>query len=561
MRTAIIVWLVVILLAIFGPATLYTVDETHLAVVTRFGEIRGINTSAGLKIKAPFVDSVNRFDKRVLRVDVPPSTLPDREKEFLDIDAYARYRITDVRKFFEKLGNLDRAEDRIGRIVISGLREEIAQRTKEEIIGARIEETLDGERVIIATESRQEILDRVLAASDQAVKAPENDFGVAILDVRIKRADFPEASQQNIFARMRAERERISREFRAQGQEERDRIEAAAERDRAIILADAQKQSNITRGQGEAQAIEIFARALEQDPEFFVFQRSLQAYKTFLTSNTTVVLSSESDLFQVLEDTAQVPVAERISLVGSVDSLRGNLWTVGGREVQVSGATIINVSGPLDVGVGVYTEGVLQEDDSILASEVLSGIAGRLEGINIVRLVVDQRVVLVDGNTDVQVHIPADPRLVGIVHVDVERRDGQLVATRVTEGLRGNLTLQEDSVWTVGATQITIDSETQIEEGADQLGADVVVSLGRTRGGAPLALKVSLQRPDDESESVVGAVEAVTQEWNVSGTGETLIVNEDTVVQLGSDQIGLAVQAGYVKQQDGSLLAQQVRIE
>ena len=561
MRTAIIVWLVVILLAIFGPQTLYTVDETQLVVVTRFGEIRGINTSAGLKIKAPFVDSANRFDKRVLRVDVPPSTLPDSEKEFLDIDAYTRYRITDVRKFFEKLGNLDRAEDRIGRIVISALREEIAQRTKEEIIGARVEETPDGERVVIATESRQQILDSVLASSDQSVKSPENDFGVEILDVRIKRADFPEAAQQNIFARMRAERERISREFRAQGQEERDIIEAAAEKDKAIILADAGKQGNITRGEGEAQAIEIFAKALEQDPEFFVFQRSLEAYKTFLTSNTTVVLSSEADLFQVLEDTAPVPVTERISLVGSIDSLKGNLWTVGGREVRVSGATVINVSGPLDVGEDIYAEGVLQEDGSLLASEVLSGISGRLERKPLVRLVVNQQVVLVDRNTDIQVRIPADPQLVGIVHVDGARRDGQLLATSITEGLRGTLTLQEDSVWTAGATQITINSDTQIEEGADQLGADIAVSLGRARDGTLLALKVSLQRPDDETESLVGAVNGVTQEWNVSGTGRTIIVNEGTVVQLGSDQVGLVVLAGYVQQQDGSLLAEQVRIE
>jgi hypothetical protein len=175
--------------------------------------------------------------------------------------------------------------------------------------------------------------------------------------------------------------------------------------------------------------------------------------------------------------------------------------------------------------------------------------------------VVNQQVVLVDRNTDIQVRIPADPQLVGIVHVNGARRDGQLLATSITEGLRGTLTLQEDSVWTAGATQITINSDTQIEEGADQLGADIAVSLGRARDGTLLALKVSLQRPDDETESLVGAVNGVTQEWNVSGTGRTIIVNEGTVVQLGSDQVGLVVLAGYVQQQDGSLLAEQVRIE
>jgi membrane protease subunit HflC len=306
MKTPIIVVAVVLLLLIFlgpgGQGALYTVDETQLVVVTRFGEIRGINTSSGLKVKLPFVDQVNTFDKRLLRVDMQPDTLPDREKEFLVIDAYTRYRITDVRKFFEKLGNLDRADDRIGRIVISGLREEIAKRTKEEIIGAVVEETDDEERIVTGTGTRQEILDNVLAAADKTVKSVENDFGVEIQDVRIKRADFPEAAQQNIFARMRAERERISREFRAEGQEQRDTIEAAANRERTIILAEANRSGNLARGEGEAEAIAIFAEALEQDPEFFAFQRSLEAYKKFLATNSTVVLSSESDLFRFLED-------------------------------------------------------------------------------------------------------------------------------------------------------------------------------------------------------------------------------------------------------------------
>jgi membrane protease subunit HflC len=129
-----------------------------------------------------------------------------------------------------------------------------------------------------------------------------DDFGVRILDLRIGRADFPEAAQPNIFSRMRAERERISREFRAQGQEEKDRIEASANRERAIILAEANRQANLIRGEGEAQAIKILGDALQQDPEFYAFQRSLEAYKKFLSSNATVILSSEAELFQFLDD-------------------------------------------------------------------------------------------------------------------------------------------------------------------------------------------------------------------------------------------------------------------
>ena len=305
MRLGIIAIIVVILLGILGPQTLFSVDQTQLVVVTRLGKIQNTHRSSGLKFKAPFIDKVNTFDRRILRVDMQPDTVPDKEKEFLIIDAYTRYRIVpkDVTKFFEKLRTLNSAEDRIGRIVISALRQEIGERTKEEIIGGiRVVEPEEGERTVITSDTRQEILDRVKNAADQAVKSPENDWGIEILDVRIKRADFPEAAQQNIFNRMRAERERISREFRAEGQRERDKIEAAVDKEKTILLAEAGRQSNIARGEGEAKAIEIFAAALEQNPEFYAFQRSLEAYKKFFTKNTTVILSSEAEIFQYLDN-------------------------------------------------------------------------------------------------------------------------------------------------------------------------------------------------------------------------------------------------------------------
>ena len=306
MRTAIILIVVVILLGIFGPQTLYTVDETQMVVITRFGKIRDVHTSPGLKVKAPFIDSVNRFDRRVLRIDTPPRTLNDIEKQNLVIDAYTRYRINpnkeDVRKFFEKLRTLGGAADRIGSIVTSNLKEEIAKRTRQEIIGGSIEKTEEGDTVVIQTNTRQEILDKVLEAANREVGPEGEDFGVKILDVRIKRAEFPADALPNIFARMRAERDRISRETRALGAEEDAKIRAAAEKDRTIILAEAEREANLTRGEGEARAIEIFASALEQDPEFYAFQRSLEAYKKFLSINTTVILSSEAELFQFLQD-------------------------------------------------------------------------------------------------------------------------------------------------------------------------------------------------------------------------------------------------------------------
>ena len=325
MRTPIIVILVVILLGIFGPQTLYTVDETEFAVVTRFGEIQDIHTSPGLKVKTPFIDQVQKLDRRVLRVDMPEATLPDSELQFLVIDAYTRYRIKpdkeNIKKFFEKMRTLQAAEDRIGRIVISELRDEVAQRKRQEIIGAREEVDADGERVIISTTTRQEILDRVLEAAKQATSPggggdlqageEDNDIGVEILDVRMKRADFPEAAIQTIFTRMRTGRELISAGLRAEGSKENAKIRAEVDKQRTIILAEADRDGNIIRGSGDAEAIRIYAGALEQDPEFFEFRRSLEAYRTFLSTNSTVVLSSEADLFKFLQDPQVQPPSDQ----------------------------------------------------------------------------------------------------------------------------------------------------------------------------------------------------------------------------------------------------------
>ena len=325
MKTTIIVVLVVILLGIFGPQTLYTVDETQFAVVQRFGEIQDIHTSPGIKVKIPFIDQVQKLDNRVLRVDMPEATLPDVDLQFLVIDAYTRYRINpnsaDVKKFFVKMRTLQASEDRIGRIVISALRAEVAQRKRQEIIGAKEELGPDGERVVTSTDTRQDILNRVLESARRATSpgvAPDlqegeedNDIGVEIIDVRIKRADFPEAAIQTIFTRMRTGRELISAGLRAEGSKENAKIKAEVEKERTIILAEADRDSNIIRGSGDAEAIRIYAGALEQDPEFFEFRRSLEAYRKFLSTNATIVLSSEADLFKFLQDPRVLPPSDQ----------------------------------------------------------------------------------------------------------------------------------------------------------------------------------------------------------------------------------------------------------
>ena len=281
MKTVVVSVILLIAVAIIFPQWLFTVDETQLVIVTRFGEPKREIRSPGLNYKTPFLESVTRFDKRLLRYDASPADLLTKDKKTLHIDAYARYRIVDALLFFQTVRNEQRATLRVGDLVDSALREEIAK---------------DDQVDIIKTE-REAIMKRVLVAS--AERATE--FGIEIVDVRTKRIDFLSTIQANIFARMQAERDRIAKGFRAEGEEEAAKVRADVDRQKTIILANAEKEANILRGEGEARAIEIFAGALEQDPEFYAFQRSLQAYKTFLVQNTTVVLSAESDLFRYLE--------------------------------------------------------------------------------------------------------------------------------------------------------------------------------------------------------------------------------------------------------------------
>ena len=623
MRIAISVVGVIILMLIFlGPGSqgaLYTVDETQLVVITRFGEIRAIHTEPGLKVKTPFIDSVNRFDKRLLRIDTKPSTLNDIDKFNLIVDAYTRYRITDVELFFENLRTISNAEQRIGSIVSSNLKEEIARRTRQEIIGGRTVETEDGERSVIATNTRQEILSTVLAAANREVgpsrkylpvdiaarlgmqirdgevfQIGEEDFvevvedlaaqadddvvvklgdnlGVLLLDVRMKRADFSADVQDDIFKRMQAERERISRETRALGAEQDAKIRAEVNKDRAIILADAQKQANLTKGEGEAKAVEIFAEALQQDPEFFAFQRSLEAYKKFLATNSTVVLSSESQLFSVLQSTDQIPVETLTAMVGPIESMSGNVWTVGGKTVTISGATIVNFLSAPDVGLSIFAKGNERDDGTLEASQVIEGLSGVLERTSLARMTLDAQVVVSNSATDTLI----DPTTVATVYVEGQFVGKELVATQVTEGLRGKLESTGDTTWTVDITDFSVNDNTEVGEGADQLGGDVLVSVRRRSDDSLVALKIFLQppaggaeqaeeeasQPADPTVRLVGAVDSFIHEWRIRGSSLVTTVDENTNVQLGADQVGLSVLIGFERQNDGSILALEVRIK
>jgi len=306
MRPLIIVAVLVVVGLIVLRQALYIVDETQQVIILRFNEVINTRQAPGLYVKAPFVDTVVTFDKRVLRIDAPAASMPDKEKQNLIIDSYARYRIVDPVQFRKTLQTEINASSRLGDIVTSTLRDRVALRDRFEIIGSEpivdeqgnpVEDS-EGLPLFEGRDTRNQILAEVLGGVRELTQ--DQNFGIEMIDVRIKRADFPESVTPSIYTRMRAERNRIATRFRAEGEEEDLKIRAVANRNREVILATAEQESNEIRGEGEAEAISILAEALNQDPDFFAFRRSLDAYKRFLSDQDKIILSADEDLFKFL---------------------------------------------------------------------------------------------------------------------------------------------------------------------------------------------------------------------------------------------------------------------
>jgi membrane protease subunit HflC len=299
---------VVLLLAAMAQAVgfglLYAVDETEFTVITQFGEVKRAETTPGLKFKSP-IETIVRFDKRLLRIDVPSAGMPDKDSQFLEIDAYIRYKIKSPELFLQNLRDESTAGLRIGNLAISAIRDEVGSRDRRDIIGGEPITLADGTIIVNPRQTtenvptREAMMQKVL--SDLRERVESNEFGVDITDVRIKRADFPSATENSVFDRMRSERDVQAQRLRAEGAEQYLTITADVDRQVRIIKADAERDANILRGEGEAGAISILAEALAQDPEFFAFRRSLEAYGTFLDEGTTLVLSTNSELFRYLE--------------------------------------------------------------------------------------------------------------------------------------------------------------------------------------------------------------------------------------------------------------------
>jgi membrane protease subunit HflC len=274
-----------ILVGIFAAAIslnslFYTVDETEQVVVVRFGEIITTDTEAGLKIKLPFIESVEVFEKRLLEYDAAPKEIISQDKKTLVVDNFARWRISDLKTFYERVRTENLAQNRLDEIIYSDLRNELGKYTFNEII----------------SENRQDIMDQVAALSN--VKTA--DLGIEIVDVRIKRADLPPENEAAVFERMRAERRRQANLSRSEGEEESLKIRAETDKQATIIQAEAYQISQQVRGEGDATALKIYADAYNRDPDFFQFMRTLEAYEKTLKDETTVVLSPDSDFLRYL---------------------------------------------------------------------------------------------------------------------------------------------------------------------------------------------------------------------------------------------------------------------
>ena len=279
--------LLIILSIIIAGQALFVVDETETAIVTRFGDpIRPSITSPGLYVKTPFIDTVTKFDKRNTLFDAAPDSLLTSDKKRLIIDAYAIGKIVDPLQFFKTVKTPRGAVTAATGIIASDLRSEIANDLQIDVIKS----------------NRQKIMEAVTIASAEKII----DFGIQISDIRVKRADFPDETLNAIYDRMRAERARKANEERAEGEKRSLEIRAEVDKQATVIESEAIKKSNQIMGEGDAEAIKIYADALEKDPEFFDFTKSLEVYTKILKDNSTIILSLDSDLFKYMTQEQKV---------------------------------------------------------------------------------------------------------------------------------------------------------------------------------------------------------------------------------------------------------------
>jgi membrane protease subunit HflC len=285
MNTSKFVALIILaLVLVLGYSSIFTVDERELAIKFRLGEIVKADYEPGLYFQMPFINNVRKYEKRILTLDARPANYLTKEKKNVNVDFFVKWRISNVSTYYKAMaGNERTAAERIYTTLNDGLRGEFSSRN--------IQEVISGERRMIMSDMTKQ-------ANDQLGR-----FGIEVVDVRVKRIDFTETISESVYRRMEAERTRVAKDLRSRGAEAAEIIRASADRQRTVLLAEAYKQAQETRGEGDAKAADIYAKAYNQNPEFYSFYRSLDAYrKSFGTAGDVLVIEPDSDFFNYFKD-------------------------------------------------------------------------------------------------------------------------------------------------------------------------------------------------------------------------------------------------------------------
>ncbi len=316
---------VVLVLAVAMAAVLYSffiVNQTQQALVLQFGKPVAMITKAGLQFKMPFVDSVLMFDKRMITMNAEPKSVILQDQDRLMVDAYVTYRIDDPLRFYQAVRSDVVMQQRLDKMLETSLREVLGREDLNSLLSAKREKIMDairdnvsrlasGRELVVAGEKiapPKDLLEDVAKSEAELEIAPElapkqrDGFGIEIVDVRIMRTDLPKETSDPIYNRMRSDRQKVAEKFRAEGQKESQIITSEADRERTVILAEAESKSSVIRGEGDAIATKIMAKSFGEDPEFFEFYRSMQAYKKALKKeDTTLILSPDNNFFKFIE--------------------------------------------------------------------------------------------------------------------------------------------------------------------------------------------------------------------------------------------------------------------
>jgi membrane protease subunit HflC len=272
--------ILILAVLVVGSMSIFTVDEREKAIMFKFGEIVGTDFAPGLHLKIPFVNNVSKFDARIQTMDAQPERFLTSEKKNVIVDAFVKWKIDNVSKFYTATGgDADRANIRLSQFIKDGLRGEFGKRTIKQVVSG----------------DRNEIMDILTVEANKQAQ----EFGIDILDVRIKRIDLDKNISDSVYRRMEAERERVAKELRAQGEQEAETIRAKADKERTVILAEAFRKAEEIRGQGDQEAANIYATAYNKDKEFYALYRSLNAYRnSFANKEDILVVQPTSEFFK-----------------------------------------------------------------------------------------------------------------------------------------------------------------------------------------------------------------------------------------------------------------------